>query len=155
MSKCILITGMSGTGKSSVIIALRQQGYKAVDFDSYDWSHHRADGEWVWQDNKVRDLLENRDNDTPLFVSGCAINQGQFYPLVDKVVLLFAPVDVIVKRVKNRTTNDFGKDPDELAAILSDIEEIEPLLRKGADIEIDTSAPLDVVVSQLIKLLDE
>jgi hypothetical protein len=38
--KHVLITGMSGTGKSSVVEALTARGYKAVDAD---WFHSRFD----------------------------------------------------------------------------------------------------------------
>ena len=37
----ILITGMSGTGKSSLVAELAARGYKAVDADSAEYS------EWV------------------------------------------------------------------------------------------------------------
>jgi energy-coupling factor transporter ATP-binding protein EcfA2 len=36
--KRILLTGMSGTGKSSVIRELAGLGYKAIDADSDEWS---------------------------------------------------------------------------------------------------------------------
>jgi adenylate kinase family enzyme len=39
--KRVLLTGMSGTGKSSLIVELAARGYKAVDVDSDEWS------EWV------------------------------------------------------------------------------------------------------------
>jgi GTPase SAR1 family protein len=35
----ILITGMSGTGKSAVIIELMRRGYRAIDLDTSEWSH--------------------------------------------------------------------------------------------------------------------
>ncbi len=39
--KRVLLTGMSGTGKSTLIRELSARGYKAVDADSDEWS------EWV------------------------------------------------------------------------------------------------------------
>ena len=45
----------------------------------------------------------------PLVVAGCVANQGQFYPLFGKVVLLSAPADVILARVQARTDNPYGK----------------------------------------------
>jgi dephospho-CoA kinase len=36
--KRVLITGMSGTGKSTVILELAARGYKAVDLDSDEFS---------------------------------------------------------------------------------------------------------------------
>jgi predicted ATPase len=39
--KRVLITGMSGTGKSSVIQELAARGYRAHDLDTPEWS------EWI------------------------------------------------------------------------------------------------------------
>jgi predicted ATPase len=39
--KRVLLTGMSGTGKSTLIGELAARGYKAVDLDADEWS------EWV------------------------------------------------------------------------------------------------------------
>jgi hypothetical protein len=86
-----------------------------------------------------------------LFVSGCSPNQGQLHPRLNRIVLLTAPTETIVERLATRATNDFGKDPNELANTLALIEEIEPLLRRSADAEIDTSRPLDEVVSLILR----
>lgn len=155
MAKRILLTGMSGTGKSTLIAALRQRGYRAIDMDEAGWSRHAADGDWVWAEEKLRAVLGSLPADAVLFVSGCAQNQGQFYPQFDKIVLLSAPTDLIIQRLKTRTTNDYGKHPDELAETLGYIETVEPLLRKGADLEIDTSAPLEAVLARVLALLVE
>lgn len=155
MNKRILITGMSGTGKSSVIKEMREHGYKAVDMDDSGWSIDSADGDWIWNEPRVQDLLDSLEDDEVLFLSGCADNQGQFYPQFDKIVLLSAPTDVIMNRLKTRTTNSYGKRPEELAETLGYIETVEPLLRKGADIEIDTSQSLEDVVNTLLNLLNE
>jgi hypothetical protein len=72
--KRILITGMSGTGKSAVIVELMRRGYRAIDLDTPEWSHwiHAApdddltprDGQdWVWREDRVRELLSRNDVD--------------------------------------------------------------------------------------------
>ncbi|MEU0563582.1 hypothetical protein [Dactylosporangium sp. NPDC006015] len=45
MSK-ILITGMSGTDKSSALSELARHGYRVVDTDDPGRREHR--GEWLW-----------------------------------------------------------------------------------------------------------
>jgi dephospho-CoA kinase len=144
---------MSGTGKSTVIGELAARGYQAVDLDQPAWSEYGPDGDWIWREDRIRDLLSVEDGKV-LFVSGCASNQGKFYPQLDKIVLFSAPTAVLVERLRTRTNNNYGKHPDELAATLGYIETVEPLLRKGAHHEIDTSAPLDDVVASVLKLVD-
>jgi broad-specificity NMP kinase len=162
--KRVLITGMSGTGKSTVIEELAARGYRAVDLDSDAWSEWvsvgydaltgRADArDWVWRVDRVEQLLATEDADV-LFVSGCASNQGQFYEYFDHVVLLSAPAPVLVERLATRTTNAYGKRPDELAETLGYVATVEPLLRRGATLEVDASAPLAQVVETILRHVD-
>jgi dephospho-CoA kinase len=155
MARCILITGMSGTGKSTVIEELAARGYRAVDIDSPEWSEYAPDGDWIWREDRVQALLDSLGEDDILFLSGCAENQGKFYPWFDKVVLLSAPAEVITERLRTRTNNAYGKRPEELAATLGYLETVELLLRRGADHEIDTRAPLEAVVAEVLSLLDD
>lgn len=159
----VLITGMSGTGKSTVTAELTRRGYRAMDLDSPAYSElvPAAEGEitgvgggmdWVWNEDRVTALLETT-GDEPLFLSGCSPNQGQFYSQLDHVILLTAPTDVIRDRLSTRSTNDFGKDPGELERTLQLIEEIEPLLCQHADLVIDTRASLDEVIDRLERLI--
>ncbi|MGH2504690.1 MAG: AAA family ATPase, partial [Ktedonobacterales bacterium] len=65
--KRILVTGLSGVGKSSVIAELTARGYWAVDADSDDYSEWRAVSDdddvagspveagrdWVWREDRI------------------------------------------------------------------------------------------------------
>ncbi len=159
----VLLTGMSGTGKSTLIAALAARGYKAVDTDSDAWSEwvrgidDGPDGQiaaldWVWREDCIQRLLATEDADV-LFVSGCKSNQGKFYPQFDRIVLLSAPAEVIVERLATRTNNPYGKDPDELAQVLWYLQTVEPLLRRGASLEIDTTAPLAQIIDTVLGLV--
>jgi adenylate kinase family enzyme len=148
----VLVTGMSGTGKSSALAELRKLGFEAVDTDVggfTDWSD-REDG-YVWNEQRIAELL-GRDRDRPLFVSGTASNQGSFYPQFDAVVLLSAPADVLLGRIADRSTNDYGKPPEERDLILEHLETVEPLLRATCTHEIDASQPLEDVVDELVRI---
>lgn len=157
--KRILITGMSATGKSSVIDALRERGYRAVDLDTPQWSEYRvleegaeAEAHWSWKEDRVETLLSTEDVDV-LFVAGCAPNQGMFYPYFDRVVLLTASEQVTRNRLATRTSNNFGKTEDELIKVLADKSEFEERLEAGSDVVIETDTrPLDSVVDQILKL---
>jgi dephospho-CoA kinase len=152
--KRVFLTGMSGTGKSTVIQTLASRGYKAVDLDDPVWSEYDANGEWVWREDRVRDLLSVEDADI-LFVSGCAENQVSFHLRFDHIILLSAPAGVIIERLISRTNNPYGKDPSERAEVLRYLETVEPLLRRAAEHEIDTSAPLEEVVSAVLRISEE
>ncbi|MCG5217677.1 AAA family ATPase [Streptosporangium sp. KLBMP 9127] len=151
----VLVTGMSGTGKSTALESLRERGHKTVDADGDQWSHwaRLPDGtrDWVWREDAMTALLTGHRRGK-LFVAGCAWNQAGFYQWFDHVALLSAPAEVLLDRVANRTNNTFGKSPEEREKILRDLHEVESLLRNSATIEIDASAPLDEVVRQLDEL---
>jgi hypothetical protein len=156
----ILLTGMSGTGKSSALAELGRRGYRVVDTDDPGWREYRGyvgssdpvhRGEWLWVEERITDLLDSHDGRS-LFIQGCVWNQAKFYDRFDAIVLLSAPADVILDRVARRTTNDYGKTLVERAMILDDLAKVEPLLRAGCTHELDASRPLDDVVADLIAI---
>jgi dephospho-CoA kinase len=150
--KRILITGMPATGKSSVIAQLAEHGYRAIDLDDDGRSFVDSAGEWVWDEARIEALMDADDGEA-MILGGCAPNQGKFYPRFDAIVLLSAPPDVIIERLTSRTNNPYGKQPEQRAKALRDQEEWEPVLRRRATHEIDTSAPLDDVVTQVLSIL--
>ncbi len=157
----MLLTGMSGTGKSTLIRALAARGYKAIDTDTEAWSiwvtvpgdsdrpGASAEPDWIWREDRIQRLLSTEDADV-LFVSGCKSNQGRFYAQFDHIVLLSAPAPLLMERLATRTTNPYGKHPDELARILRHLHTVEPLLRRTASLEVDTSAPVDQVIETIL-----
>ena len=147
--KRVLVTGMSGVGKTSVLDALRRLGYRAVDSDYDGLSELAADGEWRWNEQRMQELLSTEDSDV-LFVSGTSDNMGRFLPQFDLVVLLSAPAEVMVRRLATRTNNPYGREAEQVAESLQYKETVEPLLRGIATIEIDTTPPLDQVVAAVL-----
>lgn len=115
----ILITGMSGTGKTSVIQELSRRGQTAIDTDSDEWCEwtlgqssepgsETLQPDWIWREDKMRRLL-GASRETPLFICGCKTNQGKFYDRFDHVVLLSAPPQVMLERLERRTNNPYAK----------------------------------------------
>lgn len=163
--KRVLITGMSGVGKSSVIARLAELGCKAVDTDYGGYSElldaDEADRgrfgdakEWRWREDRITALLDDEDAEV-LFVSGTSSNQSKFYPRFDRIVLLTAPDAVMAERMRTRTNNPYGKDPNEVARQLALKPVVEGWLRRAAHTVIDTSAPLDDVVAEIRRLVSE
>jgi gluconate kinase len=165
--KRILLTGTSGTGKSSVISALAARGDKAIDADRDAWSEwapsvampdlpaaNAPELEWIGRADRIRDLLVTDAADLR-FVSGCARNMRQFSGPFDNIVLLSASTAVIVQRLSTRTNHPYGRRPGELGRILGHIETVEPHLRRRATREIDTDMPLADVVAAVLELVEE
>lgn len=148
--KRVLLTGMSGTGKSSVVRELAGLGYKAVDADD-GWCEPLPDGRQQWREDAIERLLDTEDAEA-LFIAGCEENQARFRPRFDLVILLSAPAGVITGRLAARTTNSYGKGPGELRRVLDDLRSVEPRLRRVADHEIVTTMPLRDVVAAVLRL---
>jgi len=152
---------VSGTGKSTLIRQLAVLGYKAIDADDDDLSEwvtvsgdsevrgSTSEREWMWREDRMQRLMSTEDADV-LFVSGCARNQVKFYPQFDHIVVLSAPARLIVGRLATRTTNPYGKRPDEVSQVLQLQQTVEPMLRRSASLELDTSVPVDEVVKAIL-----
>jgi dephospho-CoA kinase len=150
--KRVLVTGMSGTGKSTVVAELVARGYRAVDTDD-GFCEVLPDGRQRWREDTVEALLDTEDADI-LVVAGCEENQVRFHPRFDHIVLLSAPLETLLERLATRTNNPFGRSPEELARVLDDLEHVEPLLRRVATDEIVTTATVDEVVTTLLALVE-
>jgi adenylate kinase family enzyme len=148
VARRILVTGMSGTGKSSALAELARRGVGTVDTDEPGWTVDDA-GEW-WEEERISRLLD--EGGPMLYVSRTVSNQGRFYGRFDAVVLLSAPADVLLDRLATRTANEYGKSPAERDLILTHLREVEPLLRATCTHEIDASQPLAAVVERLVEI---
>ncbi|MBM3715343.1 MAG: ATP-binding protein [Actinobacteria bacterium] len=144
----VLITGMSGTGKSTVLDVLASRGYLTVDTDLYGWT----DGEGgPWDATRMGDLLRT---ERTVVVSGAAENQGDFLDRFEHVVLLSVPVEVAIERVRTRSNNSYGRTIEEQDRIRRHFAEVEPLLRRSATAELDGRLPLARLADEVAGLAD-
>jgi hypothetical protein len=104
----------------------------------------------TWDEPKMAQLLSEH---AELVVSGTVENQGRFYDRFQHVVLLSAPVDVLLERVRTRTSNSYGKSAQQRAEIVEYVETVEPLLRVGATLELDGRRPLGDLADVIEALL--
>ena len=142
----VLVTGMSGAGKSTLLQALRDRGHLTVDTDDAGWQ--LLDG--TWDEARMTALLAAHPD---VVVSGTVENQVHFYDRFAHVVLLSAPLDILLERVSQRSTNPYGKSPAQRAEIAHYVDTVEPLLRRGATVELDSRAPVDELATAVEALL--
>jgi shikimate kinase len=126
---------MSGVGKTTLLDELRRRGHLTVDTDYDGWELPDR----TWDEPRMDRLLARHPD---VIVSGTVENQGHFYDRFEHVVLLSAPLDVLVERVRRRSTNPYGKTPEQLAEIAGYVQTVEPLLRRGATLELDGQRPI-------------
>jgi hypothetical protein len=86
----VLVTGMSGTGKSSALVALARRGYRVVDTDAPGWTEWVASPEKMgggeWQELILHDLATVE----PMLRSGCTHELEASRPLDEVVADLIA-----------------------------------------------------------------
>ena len=126
----VLVTGMSGAGKTTVLDELHRRGQPTVDTD-YDGWQSPGGG---WDEERMARLLASTGQ---VVVSGTVENHGRFYDRFEHVVLLSAPLDVLLSRVSSRQNNPYGRTAAQRAEIARYVETVEPLLRRGATLELD------------------
>lgn len=169
--KRFYITGISGTGKSSVALKLKEKGIPSIDIDGIKglcrWVNkntqevrhwHPGIGgkffetyEYVCNKEKLITLM-NKYKDIVVVV-GLADNQSDFLSLFDKIFLFHCDEKIFIKRIKDRTNNDFGKHKSEREMMLGWYKDFEKeMLKKGA-IPINTQESLDIIVDKVIKYI--
>lgn len=170
MRKIYYVTGVSGTGKTTVAKELNKRGIFAIDQDSKEyglcsWKHNKTmkdarfeygigkefleANDWYCNIEKLKQILN--DNKNVVFVCGVSANQDDYLNLFDKVFLLQCSTEVLVKRIDGREDHQFGKHPSEKEHILNWYVEFEKnLISKGA-IAINNYNSIDIVVDEILK----
>ena len=129
----VLFTGMSGTGKSTMLAALKTQENIVLDLDYGGWIY--ADphqGEPMFDISRLEAFFREHPQQD-IYLAGTAVNQGQLYPHLSAVITLTAPLQVMHQRIMARRDNPYGQWPDEWRQIVEDKRRIEPMLIKGSD----------------------
>ncbi|YAL83981.1 AAA family ATPase [Dermacoccaceae bacterium W4C1] len=158
----ILLTGMSGVGKSTVLDELIARGHRGVELDADGWSTwttRAGDLEQSVDEARLDSLLDRHDGGL-LVVAGTWSGMRRYLPgtpepSFDLVVLLSLPPAELFSRLAVRSTNPCGTTPAERAKVQRDLESIEPLLRSIADAEIDTRTPIPHIADTMEDLAQE
>ena len=154
-----LIEGLSGTGKTSVCKELQKRGYKAVEADNVfglygdpktgQPTKEKSQLNWIWDKDKFNAELNNKNKET-VFVCGGAMNQNDFTQYFKKIFTLYVDDDTLKERLLNRTNNDFGKHPDDLARQLEWNKGTIEYAKQRNTILIDATRPVNVIVDEML-----
>lgn len=171
----IYVTGVSGTGKSTILYELRRRGFEAHGVDEHEYAQwrHRKSGEikefpykestpkihdwykqyaWVLHQEKIAELKQRSDQENKtIFLCGSAEEERNVRRYFDQTVALVADEATIRRRIAARTGNLFGKHPDEMAEILHWLDGYEGRYRDLGATIIDATQPLDKVVEIIVK----
>ncbi|MDF2917232.1 AAA family ATPase [Microbacterium sp. NPDC086615] len=142
----VLITGMSGAGKSTVLGELAARGYRTVDTDYDGWTDGNGG---PWDVDRMTALLAA---ESTVVVSGTSENQGSFCDRFEHVVLLSAPAEVLLERVRARANNPYGHTAAQQQEILAYVTAVEPLLRRSATLELDGTLPVGELADVVARL---
>jgi hypothetical protein len=113
-----------------------------------------AEHDWNVPRQDVAELVKKADGKS-VFVCGSLANETDLYDLFDGVFALHVNEETLAHRLKTRTTNDWGKQPHELEQTLQDhrVSYAEHECRGNAIV--DATQPLDVVVSDILKMVKQ
>jgi len=175
MKKSIFITGVAGSGKSSISKELNEFGYMAYDieelegmfkmvrkdtgedFENYDNIDIKKvkNADWVCDKNKLEELLE-RQSDEIVFYCGVASNNDEIMPLFTQTILLKASPEAVRKRLSVREgTDDIGNTAENREWVLSWKDWWEnKLVEQGAAV-IDADENPKEVAQEIIKIVQK
>ncbi len=165
----VWVTGNSGVGKSTLCELLQARGHIAFDTDDDGYSGwvSRTSGEviddppypvptgwldrfgWVIQRERVAQQARTSSGDVA-FLCGSAENEADVRDLFDLIVCLVIDDDTLRHRLATRTTNAFGRNPEELAAAVECNNGMRLAYESLGAVIIDARQPLEAVADLVL-----
>ena len=162
----VFITGVAGTGKSTISKELNKRGVFSIDFSDHPefryWRdrttkqkvEYAAANDKTWFDrnesvcdfDKLKEVLDQHEN---IVITGVATGT-EHLSLFDKVLLLQSSPETIIHRLETRD-RVFGKTKAEQDHVLEWQKEFDPELLAHGAISINTEESLSVVVDKVLK----
>ncbi len=172
--KRIYITGISGTGKSTVAKKLNTSGIPTIDIDKEkeiglcSWIHKKTgentgrwhsergsqfleDHDYVCDPEKLKQLIDQYEgkSDTVVVV-GLSDNQKDFLRLFDKVLFFDCDIKTFLSRIDERSDNQFGKSEPERSMILEWYPELKKEMIELGALVINVDDTPDRVLEKII-----
>ncbi len=163
----VQITGMSGTGKTTIAVVLARQGLAAIDADDDHLLSQNIDSDgnvvegvavpdfawlarhsWEWNPARLDELIGAAAPAT-LHVCGCADNELELADRFTQVFLLEIDEPTMLARLASRD-KEFGRIGDTREYQRRKLPEYQSRLRASGAIPIDARRPLDQVVDAIL-----
>ena len=167
----VLVSGSSGSCKSAVCHVLKRRGYEAHDTDQDEnavWVNRTTgevavmsdapevkspawleEQEWRVVPRRVEALVKRAD-DRLVFLCGSTATEKEVRHLFSRVIYLAIDNETLRHRLASRTTNAFGKAPNELEAILAWHKVGEDEYRRFGAVIVNATLPLREVVDDVL-----
>lgn len=105
---------------------------------------------WLWDLDKITSLVKSSSNET-VYICGGAMNQDKVKDIFKKRFTLIIDDETMKHRLLNRTNNDFGKKPDDLARQLEWNKDVTEYARRVGSIVIDATRPIGQIAQEIIQ----
>ena len=168
-----LITGIAGTGKSTIIKELNQRGIISLDLhdvpDLFFWQDKRTktkvnytpvhSRDWfdtvdrLCDINRLKEMFGQYDD---IIMAGTTSggNQKEFLSLFDKIILLQCDTQILIHRMETRTNKSgYGRTKAEQEDNVEWQKEYDPLLISRGAIPVNTEGDIDEVVEKVIEII--
>ena len=173
MERKILITGVAGSGKSTISKTLNILGYEAYDIENINglFAMYRKDtgelfkdyndadlekvknADWLCDVKKLKELLEQQKEDLA-FYCGIASNMDDIMPFFNKIIVLKISSDILDKRLLSREgTDEFANTKEGRQALLGWKDWWEEKMEKKGVIMINADGKPNEVVDMITKKL--
>ena len=165
----ILVAGISGTGKTTVMRELSKRGVATIGIDEEEhlayWvekdSREPVVGddfvfdqafldshEWVCDISVLKELLLQRDK--PVVICGSSDNLREVMKEAEVTLLLSCPLNVFLKRIEERTDNDFGKTEDAKQTLVSYYEKYNHMYTEAGAVRVNAGRSVSEVVDEVM-----
>lgn len=106
---------------------------------------------YSWRIDRARvEALADRAQTTVAYLCGSVENEAEVWDLFEHVICLVIDDETLVRRLAARTTNAFGKHPEELRAALGWNRTVGATYRRFGATIINATRPIEIVVNDVI-----